>query len=182
MRHHLAHYRSQEVRADAVTLRACQFKAARPPPGSKAHHHIQAHRTLFYGQVGVDAPAGQACCFLAPIFTPAPGPWLLPRGGIGGFHTDVSLQHSFSLNWVLPLYKLVLSWPETFASEALSVSGALFLNEGTPNFLPFYLQTEFLYFHQCGQQVRPAAVPVEEPGLGGGEHPDLDPRFLHLCQ
>ncbi|XP_072627184.1 solute carrier family 66 member 3 isoform X3 [Canis lupus baileyi] len=37
------------------------------------------------------------------------------------------------------------------------------------------------YFHQHGQQVRSAPVPVEDPGLGSRERPDLESRVIHLC-
>ncbi|XP_040478725.1 solute carrier family 66 member 3 isoform X1 [Ursus maritimus] len=86
------------------------------------------------------------------------------------------------LAMVSSLYKLVITCPDDVASNALSVSGALaFFNRGTPDFLMFYLQTESKHFHQHGQQVCPAPVPVEDQGLGSRERPDLEPRFLHLC-
>ncbi|XP_029794155.1 PQ-loop repeat-containing protein 3 isoform X2 [Suricata suricatta] len=40
---------------------------------------------------------------------------------------------------------------------------------------------ESKYFHQRGQQVCSAPVPVEEQGLGGRERPHLEPRCVHVC-
>ncbi|XP_078301111.1 solute carrier family 66 member 3 isoform X5 [Panthera onca] len=37
------------------------------------------------------------------------------------------------------------------------------------------------YFHQRGQQVCSAPVPVEDQGLGHRELPHLEPRCIHLC-
>ncbi|XP_045303669.1 solute carrier family 66 member 3 isoform X2 [Leopardus geoffroyi] len=37
------------------------------------------------------------------------------------------------------------------------------------------------YFHQRGQQVCSAPVPVEDPGLRHRERPHLEPRCIHLC-
>ncbi|XP_053747133.1 solute carrier family 66 member 3 isoform X3 [Panthera pardus] len=37
------------------------------------------------------------------------------------------------------------------------------------------------YFHQRGQQVCSAPVPVEDQGLGHRERPHLEPRCIHLC-